>query len=262
MKLKKSIFYIITVTVLLALTFGTAMADDSVIFRRNISKTPAGETEYASISFMRFAVPAQAADGTLVDLTLTYESGTNEAPVPIYQDTGTVINTAKPLVASYIDEEQVEETLLSGNEIMGGLVIGEFDGFVAHSLDDGATWKTTNVSESAEKSSFNLQNGTAYPGAVYGMVQSTIGNRVMAAWLSRYCDEGSPLYTLVGDSTDAEDVAYKAFLQDDDTYNLSDLYVTDIWAWLARKNRSISPCRVSPKSAKSPTVAYGRLAEH
>ena len=90
MKLKKSIFYIVTVTVLLALTFGTALADDSVIFRRNISKTPAGETEYASISFMRFAVPAQAADGTLVDLTLTYESGTNEAPVPIYQDTVTV----------------------------------------------------------------------------------------------------------------------------------------------------------------------------
>ena len=50
---------------------------------------------------------------------------------------------------------------------MGGLVIGEFDAFVAHSLDDGATWKTTNVSESADKSSFNLANGTAYPGAVY-----------------------------------------------------------------------------------------------
>lgn len=229
MKLRKSIFYIVTVTVLLALTFGTAMADeDGVMFRRNISKTPAGETEKAGMSMLYFYVPAQNAAGEILTEGIPYETDLVITTDPdTGQETGTVgepvlVDTryyAKPLTSIYIDEEHVEETLVSGIGITSGMSIGAHDAFVAHSLDDGATWKSANLSESADLSSFNLANGTAYPGDVYAAVQATAGDRVIAAWLSRYCDGGEPSYTL-----EEEEVL---LLQGQ--YDLSDLYMTDIW---------------------------------
>jgi hypothetical protein len=45
--------------------------------------------------------------------------------------------------------------------IAGGLILGEFDAFAGVSLDDGTSWKRTNLSRSADLSSFNLANGQA-----------------------------------------------------------------------------------------------------
>ena len=72
---------------------------------------------------------------------------------------------------------------------------------------------------------FNLADGLAYPGDSYAAVQAVAGNKVMAAWLSRYCEGGSPLYTLVSELDDI--TAYAGELQT--AYELPDLYVLDLW---------------------------------
>ncbi len=63
MKLKKLYYIIIPVLLLAGLLAGIALAEDGVIFRRNVSKTPDAETEKAAIYMMDFYVPAQASTG-------------------------------------------------------------------------------------------------------------------------------------------------------------------------------------------------------
>ena len=43
---------------------------------------------------------------------------------------------------------------------MTGAGFGERDAFAALSLDDGATWKNYNLSDSADRSSFTLKTAT------------------------------------------------------------------------------------------------------
>ena len=173
---------------LVVLIAGLVSADDGAMFRRNVSRTPHGETEDALMSMMRFYVPAQHSDGTI-------------EPVEYYDINGVLVDTredAKPLFISYIDGIEVPE----GDppvSVLGGLSFGHRDTFVGHSLDDGATWKETNLSRSADLSSFNLADGTAYPGDVHAAVHTVTGNKVMAAWISRYCDGGRPAYTILDD---------------------------------------------------------------
>jgi hypothetical protein len=65
-------------------------------------------------------------------------------------------------VAVYIDalpEEHEEDAGYSITQL-AGRAWGEHDAYAALSLDDGATWKRTNLSESAHLSSFTLANGT------------------------------------------------------------------------------------------------------
>ena len=141
--MKTKLWYLITVIVILSMTAGIAMADDSITFRRNISKTPEQESEKAGLAFMKFTVPAQASDGTLLegidyiadDLSVTYTT-----------------TTAKPLLAVYIDD--LPHDPLAPVTIKSGLSIGRHDTYIAHSLDDGSTWKSTNVSRAADLSSF------------------------------------------------------------------------------------------------------------
>ena len=80
--------------------------------------------------------------------------------------------------------------------IQGGITFGEFDAFAGVSLDDGTTWKTTNLSRSADLSSFNLANGHAYPGDVHNVVHQVAGDQIFVAWVSKYCEGGTPLYSL------------------------------------------------------------------
>jgi hypothetical protein len=80
--------------------------------------------------------------------------------------------------------------------IAGGLILGEFDAFAGVSLDDGTSWKRTNLSRSADLSSFNLANGQAYPGGVPNVVHQVAGDQIFVAWISKYCDGGTPLYKL------------------------------------------------------------------
>jgi hypothetical protein len=208
----------LVVLVLLSLTSQFVFAEDGVLFRRNISKTPDAETEKAAIYMMDFYVPAQASTGLV-------------GPVDNYlldDDAGTVAyearDYAKPLVAVYIDDIGALEP--EGEvSAMGGLTLGEFDAFAGVSLDDGTSWKTTNLSRSALLSSFTLADGHASPGGVHNVVHQVAGDNIFVAWVSKYCDTGSPLYKL--DPADTDDAAYLADLET--TYGKDALYLYDLF---------------------------------
>ena len=107
---------------------------------------------------------------------------------------------AKPLITVYIDGE-TDATLgyyedSSVFTINGGIVLGKMDAFTAISLDDGVTWLRTNNSQSAELSSFNLANGTAYPGHVHHVVHQVFGDNILVAWNSKFCEGGTPLFSM------------------------------------------------------------------
>ncbi|MBK8988677.1 MAG: hypothetical protein IPM39_21835 [Chloroflexi bacterium] len=209
--------WLIFVILAIALATVTAFADDGQMFRRNISKTPDQETERANLNHMAFYVPAQTSDGVITS-TLYYDAA------------GTLVDTrdnAKPLVAVYIDSLPEEEEGVEGiYSILSGAGFGAHDAYAALSLDDGATWKRTNLSLSADLSSFTLANGHPYPGDAHNMTFTIAGDKVLVGWISKYCDGGSPMYTFVN-----EDVLD---LQED--FGLPDLYVRDIWGVAGSQN--------------------------
>jgi hypothetical protein len=180
--------------VMLASTI-TFAADDGPLSMRNLSRTPDTMTGASQMSTMWLYVPAQDTQGEPPDTTsgeLEYYAGdcTNQDPSAC-----TLIYTrseAKPLIATYNDG--IEEEIGSG--LIGtGAGFGERDAFAALSLDDGATWKDWDLSDSAARSSFMLRNGHEYPGDVFKLVHQVEGNMVVAAWISRYCESGAPLYS-------------------------------------------------------------------
>ena len=161
---------------------------------------------------------------------------------------------AKPLVTVYDDgpsEHQFITEEASPIAIDGGVIFGAFDGFVGVSLDDGNSWKTTNVSRLADLSSFTLQNGTEYPGDVHKIVHQVAGDQIFVAWISKYCEGGTPLYTL-----DLADTAVAEYLNDlEDNYSKDAVYLYDLFGVSGSQVRSDTPIRAGPKSARSPTPA-------
>jgi hypothetical protein len=94
---------------------------------------------------------------------------------------------------------------------------------VGLSLDDGTTWKTTNLSRSSDLSSFNLANGTAYPGDVHNVVHQVFNDNIFVAWVGKYCEGGTPLYSL--DPTE-----YATYFADlEATYNKDAVYLYDLF---------------------------------
>jgi hypothetical protein len=220
MKLNKTLIYILVVLLALVLVTGLALAEDGIMFRRNISKTPEGETEKAAIYMMDFYVPAQSSAGLVgpVDNYILADDAGTIAYQPRYY--------AKPLVTVYIDE--IGHPVLADDEmgIAGGLILGEFDAFAGVSLDDGTSWKRTNLSRSADLSSFNLASGQAYMGGVPNVVHQVAGDQIFVAWISKYCAGGTPLYKLSGEMFAANE-DYLADLED--TYGKDALYLYDLF---------------------------------
>ncbi len=206
------------VLVLLTLTSQLVFAEDGVIFRRNISKTPDAETEKAAIYMMDFYVPAQASTGLVGPVV--YPLLVDETTVA-YEDRA----YAKPLVTVYIDDIGAAEEALTGDMsgIMGGMTFGHFDAFAAVSLDDGTSWKSTNLSNSQDLSSFILKNGHEYPGDVHNVVHQVFNDNIFVAWASKYCAGGAPLYSLDLD----EEAAYLADLEE--TYGKDAIYLYDLF---------------------------------
>ena len=217
MKKKKVILYFVTVIMLLSMTVGVALAEDGILFRRNISKTPDGETEKAAIYMMDFYVPAQASTGLVGPIdNYQLDDGTTDGGIDAvdYPDR----EFAKPLVSVYIDDRTHEL------ETKGGISFGQFDAFAGVSLDDGTSWKTTNLSKSADLSSFILHTtGEAYPGDVHNVVHQVAGDNIFVAWVSKYCDGGTPLYTL----DPIEDALYLGDLET--TYSKDAIYLYDLF---------------------------------
>lgn len=208
--------WLIFVILAIALITINVLAEDGIVFRRNISKTPEAETEKANIYMMDFYVPAQSSTGLIT-------------PVDNYildDDLGTVAydprEFAKPLVSVYIDKIG---DLITTSEIpiKGGIALGEYDAFVALSLDDGTTWKNTNLSRSSDLSSFTLANGHEYLGGVHALVHQVAGDRIFVAWASKYCGGGTPLYSL--DPVDDADY----FTDLEDNYGKDAVYLYDLF---------------------------------
>ncbi|MGD8939420.1 MAG: choice-of-anchor O protein [Gammaproteobacteria bacterium] len=182
----------------------SAFADDGELLRKSMSKAsgqpstdPVSEAEHAFIDTMKFYVPAQASNG-VVDLIDYYNADEQLVDSRAY---------AKPLIGVYIygPAEEVEGVGFVGH--------GKRDAYAAVSLDDGTTWKRTNLSESADLTSCDSNSAGgcsvvrediplfadtefAYPGDVVNIFQSTVGSNTLAVWPSRYCRGGSPNYSL------------------------------------------------------------------
>jgi hypothetical protein len=170
-------------TALLVSTAGL-FADDGTMFRKNVSSTPEFETEFAAIRMLPLYVPPQTSDGVLLTDGIAY-----------YRDDGALVETrayVRPLIVHYTDGhvEFIEE------EAYGGFPgHGERDAFGAVSLDDGATWKRTNLSKSGDLSSFKIKVGRgweAYPGDVGRTYAASDGNKVLIVWVSRYAKRRQP----------------------------------------------------------------------
>lgn len=128
----------------LLLFAGPVVADDSEMFRKNVSSNPGNESEHAALRMLPVYVPPQSSDG----------------PVTHIED---------PLYGGFPGH-------------------GKRDAFGAVSLDDGATWNRTNLSKSADLSSFTIKDGrkkVPYPGDVGRSLAASDGNKVLVVWVRR-----------------------------------------------------------------------------
>jgi hypothetical protein len=202
---------IITMCLLVAFA---AWAEDGELFVRDISKTPDFETDHATIQKLSVNVLAHNSQGDIIPVTYVDQEGAT------FQ-----LEQTKPLVAFYHDGPVVHP------EDAGGFPgHGERDVFGAVSFDDGATWKRSNLSRSADRSSFNV-DGVPYPGDTFrlfagsdGWINPETGAEeyyVLVAWAGRYAHSGNPLYSM--DDESLADLA--AFLGVETT----DLYLRDMW---------------------------------
>ena len=182
--------YLTIILTLIAAT--TVFADDSSMFRKNVSRTPDLETEHAAIRMLPLYIPAQASDGTLLEEDIVYYDA-DEAEV------GETRAYARPLITHYNDGhvDVIEE------EGYGGFPgHGHRDAWGAVSLDDGATWNRTNLSQSGELSSIRIKDGKKwvdYPGDVLRTFIASDGNQVLVVWVSKYTRGGSPNYAMTDD---------------------------------------------------------------
>ena len=138
---------------------GLSVADDGAITNKSMSRTikvpeftqeivsgHLPEAEHAFTDMMRFYVPMQAASGEVGELIDDPEDPEDKNPLDYYNIDEELVETlpvAKPLVNVFIYGPSigVEHTPF-GHSFM--------DTYGAVSLDDGATWKQTNLSQSAD----------------------------------------------------------------------------------------------------------------
>ena len=151
---------------IVAMAAAGAGADDGAITNKSMSRTiqlpeydmwpdllvpshHVPEAEHAFTDMMGFYVPAQAASG-LVD-PIEYCNVDNQ-PAPGEDCTNPVetLEVARPLVNVFVYGPAIG---------VDGTAFAHrwFDTFAAVSLDDGETWKQTNLSESGDLSSFNIE---------------------------------------------------------------------------------------------------------
>ena len=220
----------LTASILLALApTGISIADDSEMFRKNLSGTADLLSEHAAIRVLPLYVPAQNTSDELVTIEYFNYDGDAIDETREY---------ARPLIAHYTDGhvEGIDE------EGYGGFPgHGERDAFAAVSLDDGATWKTTNLSKSGNLSSIRVKLGGRqkidYPGDVGRTAAASDGNKVLIVWVSRYARGGNPNYAMLDDERAAvaehlfgEGTVAAGACTDDDLITTPCLYLEDIFA--------------------------------
>lgn len=168
-----------------------------LVFRKNVSRSEETQTSKAKIEVLPVYVPAHRANGDPVELT--YRDA--------YGAVTSVRTEAKPLVAVYAEEMQ--GCYIEGEDRLAR------DVYAAVSVDEGSTWKRVNLSRSADRSSFALENGFEYLGDTHKPNIKVSGNKILVAWTSKFARTGTPTY------------AIDEFLADGVTPNPD--YVRDIW---------------------------------
>ncbi|MGB7551363.1 MAG: hypothetical protein WBM15_07365, partial [Chromatiaceae bacterium] len=186
---------------------------------------------------MKFYVPSQAASGGPGD--------------PLYYNVdGEQMILERDLAKPLIGVKLLGPVI--GVEGVGFVGHGKRDTYAAVSLDDGDTWKKTNLSQSADLTSCDSANCDVlrpdvplfadtdyqYPGDVTNLFHSIMGNKVLVAWQSRYCAKGQPSYSLDDPDATSEQIARRAAIatylgidltkaSKDDIY-LIDMYMEEI----------------------------------
>jgi len=158
---------------------------ESGVDRANVSSTPTLASNKAKIAQLTQYSQARKSDGTAIlpvagKCTVTTSSG---AIVEIG-----VVRSGKcqvqPQVVTYFDE------------IAGTLAQ---DTWAAVSLDDGQTWRRTNLSHSADKDvSIEGVTLTVTKGDTAKPALSTAGRNMFVAWTGKYCPSGNPSGFLEG----------------------------------------------------------------
>ena len=158
----RSRLLLIWIATLLTAAGGLAVADDGAITNKSMSRTiqppifdqdivnnAVPEAEHAFTDMMGFYVPAQRASG-LVDPVEYCDVDNQPAPGEDCVNFVEQLPVAKPLINVFIYGPAfgVENTAFAHSFM---------DTYAAVSLDDGETWKQTNLSQSADLSSFNLE---------------------------------------------------------------------------------------------------------
>ena len=226
MRVRRKTAALLGAALLIGSTGAVASADDgdrvskSMSHEGNAAEDEFPENEHAFIDMMEFYVPTQRANGTVEPVEY----------INVDEDLVEERDLAKPLVGVYIngEVEHVDGVGFSGH--------GKRDAYGAISLDDGETWKNTNLSESADEASsdvvrpdIGLFSDTAYeyPGDVVNIFHAVEGENVVVAWPSRFCSSGQPNYSL--DSEDPEAVARRAAIAGYLGINLDDPSADDLY---------------------------------
>ena len=161
----KNKFILSTALTVLSISMSVAYADDGERLVRSVSSSPGTtenpepEGEHAFIKLMNFHVPAQSANGELRDA---------ENPLSYKNIDGDEVKTevkAKPLINAYVYGPVIG---FDNPEALGFAGHGRRDAYGAVSLDDGETWKVTNLSNSGDQSSFAVTTPLQDPGVAEG----------------------------------------------------------------------------------------------
>lgn len=199
----------------------TELNDQSVlaeIFRKKISKTPESWSGEAQIGVMEIYVQAMNTQGQKYirdlagELVVCCEDGQiSDECVSCASKAADEFAKVKPLVVTYIQE--MEDAQFdnapcydeNGDGIPEGNPRYAHDIFAAISLDDGLTWKRSNISRTAGKSSYEVDDTCGgkieYPGDSESQNLIIEGPYAMVTWVDKYCQSGNPW-----DLTEAQDI--------------------------------------------------------
>jgi hypothetical protein len=219
---------VIALTALMIVPALPGAADDGDRVLKRISPdefaTTEAEAEHVFTNILKFYVPTQRASGEV----LTGLEYTN-----IDEELVDTRDYAKPLVnvMMYGPFEDFDG--------LGFIGHGKREAYASVSLDDGETWKKTNLSESADQSSSDVirpdldlfdDTGGNYPGDVINVVHAVAGNKVLVAWPSRYCASGQPNYSLDNEQNLPRRTAIAEYLGLDlETPAPENLYLLDMY---------------------------------
>ncbi|MEJ2687251.1 MAG: choice-of-anchor O protein, partial [Gammaproteobacteria bacterium] len=180
------------------------------VFRKNISSAPGLATDEVSLDTMDdIWVTPQRADGG--DPSMCDSEGSCATPA-----------TVNPLLAFYLQPPD--------NKSLAKPFWGDDDAWVAVSLDNGATWKRTDLSQSADRTVTVGDDPYADVNRIKGVVE---GNKALVTWVSTYCPSTDPmdLAPVAGDATAQPPVpaldltaTTPADLHDPAVYNTYDIF--------------------------------------